>query len=139
VVVEGREQSGSLVTARRAADQGIDVLAVPGPVGSPTSAGPNALIHDGARLVRDAADVLRELKLPVPEAAGSSRSPRLSDPRLRSILGTLRREPLSRDALAQRLHRSPAELAAPLLELELAGRVREDRDGKLRVVSRPSL
>jgi DNA processing protein len=135
VVVEGREQSGSLVTARRAADQGVDVLAVPGPVDSPTSAGPNALIRDGARLVRDAGDVLHELKLAAPEARKAERAPRLADPLLRSILATLRREPLTRDALAARLACSPAELAAPLLELELLGRVREDRDGSLRLVS----
>jgi len=139
VVVEGRERSGSLVTARCAADQGVDVFAVPGPLGSPTSAGPHALIRDGACLVRDAADVLRELKPPVLEPSAPGRAPRPSDPLLRSILGTLRRERLTRDALARRLARSPAELAAPLLELELAGRVREDRDGSLRVVSPPPL
>jgi DNA processing protein len=136
VVVEGRERSGSLVTARCAADQGVDVLAVPGPVDSPTSAGPHALIRDGAKLVRDAGDVLRELKLAAPEPARETRAP-LADPLLRAILETLRREPLARDALAARLARPPAELAAPLLELELRGRVREDRDGRLRVLRGP--
>jgi DNA processing protein len=132
VVVEGRERSGSLVTARLAGDQSVQVLAVPGPVDSPTSAGPHALIRDGAHLVRDARDVLAELGIEVPETP--ARALPTSDPLLRSILATLRREPLPRDALAQRLARSPAELAAPLLELELAGRVREDRDGSLRVL-----
>jgi DNA processing protein len=139
VVVEGREHSGSLVTARRAGDQGVDVLAVPGPVDSPTSAGPHALIRDGAKLVRDFRDVLHELQIEVSETPPPARAPRPADPLLRSILRTLRREPLTRDALARQLARPPAELAAPLLELELAGRVREDRDGSLRVLPGPSL
>jgi DNA processing protein len=139
VVVEGRVRSGSLVTARRAADQGVDVFAVPGPIDSPTSAGPHALIRDGAKLVRDAGDVLHELGIPAPDALPAERTPRGGSPLLRSILATLRRERLTRDALAQRLGRAPRELAAPLLELELAGRVREDRDGSLRVVPGPSL
>jgi DNA processing protein len=135
VVVEGREQSGSLVTARRAGEQGVDVLAVPGPVDSPTSAGPHALLRDGAGLVRDARDVLAELGIEVPAAPAPRGASPPDDPLLRAILRTLRREPLTRDALAQRLARPPAALAAPLLELELAGRVRQDRDGSLRVVS----
>ena len=139
VVVEGREQSGSLVTARRAGEQGVDVLAVPGPIDSPTSAGPHALIRDGAKLVRDVRDVLCELKIALPEAPPPARAPGPGDPLLRSILATLRREPLTRDALAQRLARPPAALAAPLLELELLGRVREDRDGSLRVLPAPPL
>ncbi len=138
VVVEGRERSGSLVTARRAADQGVDVFAVPGPVDSPTSAGPHALIRDGAKLIRDAGDVLHELKLTAPEPAEEARAP-LADPLLRAILRTLRKEPLARDALAARLARPPAELSASLLELELQGRVREDRDGRLRVLRAPPL
>ena len=135
VVVEGRERSGSLVTARRAAEQGVDVLAVPGPVDSPTSAGPHALIRDGARLVRDAGDGLAELGIDVPAAAAAARASGPDAPLLRSILRTLRREPQSRDAPARRLACPPAALAAPLLELELLGRVRQDRDGSLRVVS----
>jgi DNA processing protein len=138
VVVEGRERSGSLVTARRAADQGVDVFAVPGPVDSPTSAGPHALIRDGAKLVRDARDVLHELKLTAPEPPEAERAPP-ADPLLRAILRTLRKEPLARDALAARLARPPAELAASLLELELQGRVREDRDGRLRALRAPPL
>jgi len=134
VVVEGRERSGSLVTARLAGDQGVQVLAVPGPVDSPTSAGPHALIRDGARLVRDVRDVLGELGIEAPEAPGPAPAPQGRDPLVRAILAALRREPLARDALAARLARSPSELAAPLLELELAGRLREDRDGSLRLL-----
>ena len=58
VVVESAERSGSLITADLAADLGRDLGAVPGPVSSRTSAGPNALLAGGACLVRDAQDVL---------------------------------------------------------------------------------
>jgi DNA processing protein len=58
VVVEGAERSGSLITADFAADLGRDIGAVPGPVSSRTSAGPNNLLAEGATLVRGAQDVL---------------------------------------------------------------------------------
>ena len=68
LVVEAGAQSGALITCRYAADQGRDVFAVPGPVTSPASDGCHRLIQDGAKLVREAADVLDEL---VPTVAGS--------------------------------------------------------------------
>lgn len=137
VVVEARERSGSLVTARCAADQGVDVLAVPGPLDAPTSLGTNRLIQSGAGLVIQAADVLGALGIAArPPARAASRG---ATPLARALIGALRRGALARDELPAALGRPPAELAAALLELELAGRVREDRDGRLRVVSGPSL
>ncbi len=138
IVVEARERSGSLVTARCAADQGIDVWAVPGPLDAPTSLGPNRLIQQGARLLLDAADVLHELGVVRPEPPPSpAQSP--AGPLARAILRALRTRALTRDDLAHELARSPSELAAALLELELAGRLREERDGSLRVVRAPPL
>jgi DNA processing protein len=138
IVVEGRERSGSLVTARCAADQGIDVWAVPGPIDAPTSLGPNRLIQQGAKLLLDAADLLHELGIARP--APASRAEEAPESALAGgILRALRRRALTRDDLSRELARSPSELAAALLELELAGRVREDRDGSLRVVRAPPL
>lgn len=60
IVIEARERSGALITARLALEQNRDVFAVPGPIFSPTSKGPNLLIQEGAKLVMSAADVLQE-------------------------------------------------------------------------------
>jgi len=59
LVVEGKEKSGSLITAQFAMDQGKDVFAVPGPIRSPLSRGPHKLIQEGATLVQYASDVLK--------------------------------------------------------------------------------
>ncbi len=61
VIVEAAERSGALITATHAGEQGRTVMAVPGAVDNPASGGCNALIRDGAVLVRDADDVLAEL------------------------------------------------------------------------------
>ena len=65
IVVEAPRGSGALITARRAAEQGREVFAVPGHVGERNSMGPHSLLREGARLVESAEDVLTELRLPV--------------------------------------------------------------------------
>ena len=134
VVVEARERSGSLITAGHAADQGIDVFAVPGPITAATSAGPNRLLRDGAGVALSAADVLEALGLAA--VGGGPAAPKAVLPESgeqREILALLERELLGRDALGRRLGRAPEVLAADLLELELGGWIAEDRDGRLRV------
>jgi DNA processing protein len=115
---------------RHALDQGIEVLAVPGPVDAPTSSGPNRLLRDGAAPALDAGDVLAALAAPrrAPKAARERLAPELE-----ALLASLAQEPASRDALARRTALPPGALAAALLELELAGRIVEDRDGRLRL------
>ena len=78
VVVEAKEKSGSLITARLAADQGRDVMAVPGTIVGGRNRGANALLRDGAKLVESAVDILQELGIddrrraePRPAKAGS--------------------------------------------------------------------
>lgn len=128
LVVEARIRSGSLVTARHAADQGVDVLALPGPIGVPTSEGTNALLRDGARLVLEAADILDALGVeaslvPAPEPTAGVES---------AVLAALRSEPATRDELGRRLCLAPEALALELAELEIAGAIESDRDGRLR-------
>lgn len=137
IVVEARERSGSLVTARCAANQGVDVWAVPGPLDAPTSLGTNRLIQQGAGLLIEAADVLSDLDIVATPLRGASAEP--GSALARKLLAALRQRALARDNLPLALGRPPSELAAALLELELAGLVQEDRDGRLRVVRAPPL
>ena len=137
LVVEARERSGSLVTARHAADQGVDVYAVPGPLGVPTSEGTNRLLRDGAFVALEPEDLLRPLGLCPPP---SPRSRRGADAAAEiggersEILCALLDAPATLDELAQRLGSAPERLALQLVELELSGRVAVDRDGRLRAL-----
>jgi DNA processing protein len=131
VVVEARVRSGSLTTARHAADQNVPVLAVPGPITAPTSGGTNLLLRDGATPLLRVADVLDAAKLEVCQPAA------LKGRRHRGLAGRVRtallRAALDRDELSAELACSSAELAVVLLELELEGSVVVDpRDGRLR-------
>lgn len=135
VVVEARERSGSLITADHAARQGRDVFAVPGPINAPTSVGTNRLLRDGAYLALGSEEIFGELGV----IRCSRSSPRERDalsPRSREILAAIADAPGSRDELARRLDLEPEQLALELIELELSNRIGEDRDGRLRVVSR---
>lgn len=133
VVVEARRRSGSLSTARRALDQGRDVMAVPGPIDAPTSAGPNRLLRDGAGPVCEAGDVLEALGLAARETARPERDAALPTAS-RRVLARLADAPASRDELATSLALPAGELALALVDLEMAGRIRRDRDGRMRVV-----
>jgi DNA processing protein len=133
VIVEARERSGSLITASHAANQGRDVFAVPGPITAPSSQGTNRLLRDGAFVALGADEILDELGVvrgsrPRRREGGGPAGP------LREILDALTNEPASRDELTRRLGREIAQLSVELLELELDGRIEEDRDGRLRVV-----
>lgn len=122
VVVEAALASGSLITARQAAEQGKEVFAIPGSIHSPQSRGCHALIREGAKLVETAADVLEELAPGTPRAATSPTGPA---PGLRAtpVLDALGHEPTSLDALVARTGCAASELQAQLLELELSGHV----------------
>lgn len=136
VVVEARLRSGSLVTARHAADQGVDVWAVPGPIDAPTSAGPNRLLYDGAWVLSRVEDLLESLGVGEASPAASARAAGASaptSPEIRAVRQALAEGPLGRDALGRRLGLAPDALAPVLLELELAGALAEDRDGRLRL------
>lgn len=118
VVVEARHKSGALVTARCAMESGREVMAVPGHPSQPTAEGTNALLRDGAALVRDADDVAFELGLVIPVT--ETPAPGADD-----LLAALRSDtPVGLEELQARSGQSAATLLARLAELELEARVR---------------
>ena len=127
LVVEAALQSGSLITARLAAEQGKDVFAIPGSIHSTLSRGCHALIKQGAKLVESAHDVLEELHLPVapkPIATDEDRTgAEHQNPSQDSLLKQMGYDPVSLDALQARTGLATAHLQAKLLELELDGLV----------------
>jgi DNA processing protein len=126
VVVEAAQRSGALNTAGHAADRGIPVLAFPGDVDRAKAAGCNALIRDGATLVRDAADVLAALpSYAAPPPRRERHVPGLPGdaPSVRRILAALANGASDAGSLADRIGLAPAELFPLLTELELAGRI----------------
>ena len=148
VVVEAAEGSGSLITARDALDQGREVLAVPGHPLDPRAAGCNALIRDGARLVRDVADIVEALETtldlplvppaPRPEMARATPPPpRQATPVSdalslhRMILDRLGPSPLAEDQLIRDLALPAGTLAPAILFLELEGRIERQPGGLL--------
>ena len=128
LVVEAAPQSGSLITARLASEQGKEVFAIPGSIHSPQSRGCHALIRQGAKLVETAEDVLEELRWPyapmtvdqtAPESAGAD----VQTDDEAALLGALGADPVGLDALQARTGLDTATLQARLLALELDGRV----------------
>lgn len=121
LVVEAAVQSGSLITARLAAEQGREVFAIPGSIHAPQSRGCHALIRQGAKLVESAQDILEELRVPDPFAA--PRTPSASAAPADDLLEAMGYDPVSLDALQARTGLDTATLQARLLELELDGEV----------------
>lgn len=130
LVVEAALQSGSLITARMAVEQGKEVFAIPGSIHATQSRGCHALIRQGAKLVESAQDVLEELRLEAPSVATNLIAPHADPQRAAGqndaqtrLLQQLGFDPVSLDALIARTGTDAATLQAWLLELELAGRV----------------
>jgi len=125
LVVEAALQSGSLITAKQALEQGRDVLAIPGSIHSAQAKGCHALIKQGAKLVESAQDVLEELRMPdpfaqVPLALAPTAAPTETEDELLSAMG---HDTVGLDALQARCGWPTARLQAQLLELELMGQV----------------
>jgi DNA processing protein len=140
VVVEAAHRSGSLITARMAAEQGREVFAVPGSPLDPRAAGANDLIKQGATLVTAASDVInavepilaRPIVLEEPNDEYSEAEPD-SGERAR-ILDLLGPSPILLDDLIRMANTSPAIVRTVLLELELAGRLERHGDGLVSLV-----
>jgi len=120
IVVEAARESGSLITARLAAEQGREVFAIPGSIHSPLARGCHQLIKQGAKLVETASDVLEELgAAPITESPAETTVAEPEDP----LLTALGHDPCSLDELAERSGYDTEHLLSELLLLELAGLV----------------
>jgi DNA processing protein len=126
LVVEATRRSGSLVTARLAGEQGREVFAIPGSIHSPVSRGCHQLIRDGATLVEAPAEVLSELRIPLPgqrltnrQRCGKAPSP--LDKGYEMLLDALGFEPATIDVLVARTGLPGESIASMLLILELEG------------------
>lgn len=134
VVIEANLKSGSLITAREAADQGREVFAVPGFPMDPRSAGPNALIQDGATLVQSAKDIVDALQKEQTfhlEENLNTKEYQLDFHSIEKNLETVRQkvlenlsaEPVEVDSLVRATESTMQEVNVVLVELELAGRL----------------
>lgn len=133
LVVEAAAQSGSLITARSALEQGREVFAIPGSIHSPLSKGCHTLIRQGAKLVESAQDVLEELNWdPCNLIELAPKASLETDPSLQHLLDLAGYDPVSVDELLQRSSLSVAEVQAGLLTLELNGKLELLASGQYR-------
>jgi len=131
LVVEAARESGSLITARLAAEQGREVFAIPGSIHNPMARGCHALIREGARLVEAVDDILVEiapqlsaiLHRPTQFVVENLTSPHDPDSPAARILAALGADPIGFDQLISRTGMAPAELNSLLSELEITGEV----------------
>jgi DNA processing protein len=134
LVIEAGLRSGSLITARNAADSGRDVFALPGSIHNPLARGCHQLIRQGARLVETPDEIVAELapqaqalceqlreRLPAP--AGAHGSTRALDPEYAALFAALGHDALGLDQLAHRTALPVATLSSMLLMLELEGEI----------------
>ncbi len=136
VVIEAGIRSGSLITARLAAEQGRDVFAVPGSIYLPTSRGCHKLIKDGAKLVESVEDILEEY----PDYSINSASPAdMQDPAMpfigdeKLIYSLIDYAPIAIDKIINECGLTPTHVSSILLTLELAGAITETGSGYQRV------
>jgi DNA processing protein len=125
VVVEAGEKSGTLITVAQAISQGRDVFAVPGPITSPMSAGPHALLKDGACLATSAEAILTELGFRDRRRKAARESAPELEPQRARILGWMGGEPRWAGDLAEACGMPAGQVQGLLTLLELEGRVRQ--------------
>lgn len=132
LVVEAAEKSGSLITARMAAEQGRDVFAIPGSIHSPLAKGCHLLIKQGAKLVDSASDINEEYAW-IRSGATSQGGPSI-DPEESPLLVAIGHDPVAFEVLLTRCSLESADLSAQLFELELQGQIEMMAGGLVRRV-----
>jgi len=143
VIVEAAQRSGSLITARMAAEQGREVFAVPGSPLDPRAEGTNGLLKQGATLCTEAADVLAVVRPILGQPIGGGfeepdgepyTGAEPSDEQRTRIVSLLGPTPVSIDDLVRLAQSTPATVRIVLLELELAGRLERHGGGLVSLV-----
>jgi len=135
LVIEAAAQSGSLITARVAAEQGREVFALPGSIHAPLARGCHQLIRDGARLVETVNEVLEAMQmLPLASTAPSGTQALPTESNCTELLAQLGHEALDVDALLERLDTNIGQLSMGLLALEMAGMIERLPGGKVQRV-----
>lgn len=132
VVIEAAHASGSLITARWAADQGREVYALPGRVDHPMARGTHRLLREGARLVEDPEEILQDLGLSTIQATPPTTAPKTNSALLQALVG----DTLSADELSRRLSRSLSSVLVELVEAEMRGEVARTPGGLYRRLER---
>lgn len=127
LVVEAGEESGALITAQTALEQGREVFAVPGSIFSPKSLGPHRLIQDGAKLIMNVDDILTELPQQLDMFSGSPiAAPAVALNEIeQKLMPLLSHEPIHVDLLARQAVLPTSQLLAILLELEFKNAVKQ--------------
>jgi DNA processing protein len=138
LVIEAAAQSGSLITARVAAEQGREVFALPGSIHAPLAKGCHQLIRDGARLVETVGEVLEAMqvapRLCTPAASSASAQALPTETDCNDLLAQLGHEPLDVDYLLELTGADIGQLSMGLLALEMAGMIERLPGGKVQRV-----
>lgn len=137
LVVEAAIASGSLITARLAAEQGREVFAIPGAIHHPLAKGCHALIKQGAKLVESAADIITELGSLITVVAEQrqeaiEKTAASFDPQTAALINCVGAEPTSIDTIVERSGLTVAEVSSMLLSLELESKIAAVPGGYMR-------
>ncbi len=142
LVVEAARRSGSLITARLAAEEGREVFAIPGSIHNPLSRGCHQLIRQGAKLVEAADDILSELAplaghmlQTVDQSTGSDPSPVEVDEEYVKLLEAIGHDPVNADELVARSGLTIEQVSSMLLILELEGKIEKLSGGRYSILS----